>query len=90
MPGRHVTDCQKRLFMQLRKTHTTEVASAKAGFSRATGYRLDADPLADQEAAKPRGRTRWPMSSVQCGRRVPARRRRLSGLLRRNKGTEFQ
>ena len=59
MPGRHVTDCQKRLFMKLRKTHTTEVASAKAGFSRATGYRLDADlPLPDQEEAKPRGRRR--------------------------------
>ena len=30
MPGRHVTDCQKRLFMKLRKTHTIEVAAAKA------------------------------------------------------------
>ena len=59
MPGRHVTDCQKRLFMKLRKTHTTEVASAKTGFSRATGYRLDADlPLPDREEAKPRGRRR--------------------------------
>ena len=45
--------------MKLRKTHTTEVASAKAGFSRATGYRLDADlPLPDREEAKPRGRRR--------------------------------
>ncbi len=26
--------------MKLRKTHTIEVAAAKAGFSRATGYRL--------------------------------------------------
>ncbi len=39
VPGRHVTDCQKRLFMKLRKTHTTEVAAAKAWFSRVTGYR---------------------------------------------------
>ena len=45
--------------MKLRKTHTTEVAAAKAGFSRATGYRLDAaPPLPDQEQAKLRGRRR--------------------------------
>ncbi len=44
--------------MKLGRTHTTEVASAKAGFSRATGYRLDADPFPDQEEARPRGRRR--------------------------------
>ena len=58
MPGRHVTDCQKRLFMKLRKTHTIEVASAKAGFSRATGYRVAADPPLPDQEAKPRGRRR--------------------------------
>ena len=30
MPGRHVTDRQKRLFMTLKKTHTIDVAAAKA------------------------------------------------------------
>ena len=40
MPGRHVTDQQKRLFMTLRQTHTVAVAVAKAGISQATGYRL--------------------------------------------------
>ena len=44
LPGRHITDRQKRLFMILKKTDTIEVAAAKAGFSRATGYRLAADP----------------------------------------------
>ena len=37
--------------------NTIEVAAAKAGFSRATGYRLAADPLSVQEK-KPRGRRR--------------------------------
>ena len=58
MPGRHVTDRQKRLFMNLKKTHTIEVASAKAGFSRATGYRLAADPSLLSGEAAPRGRRR--------------------------------
>ena len=54
MPGRHVTDCQKRLFMKLGQTHTIEVASAKAGFSRATGYLLAADPTLFSKGATPR------------------------------------
>ena len=43
--------------MTQRKTGTIEVAAAKAGFSRVTGYRLAADPLPVQER-KPRGRRR--------------------------------
>ena len=43
--------------MTQRKTDTIEVAAAKAGFSRATGYRLAADPLPTREK-KPRGRRR--------------------------------
>ncbi len=58
MPGRHVTDCQKRLFMKLRKTDTTEVAAARAGFSRATGYRLAAGPPLPSQETRPRGRRR--------------------------------
>ena len=57
MPGRHITDRQKRLFMTQRKTDTIAVAAAKAGFSRATGYRIAADPPSPQEK-KPRGRRR--------------------------------
>ena len=44
--------------MKLRKTQTIEVASAKAGFSRATGYRLAADPSLLSKDAAPRGRRR--------------------------------
>ena len=40
-----MTDCQKRLFMAQKKTDTIEVAAARAGFSRATGYRLAATLL---------------------------------------------
>ena len=39
MPGRHVTDQQMRLFMKLTQNHSIETAAAKAGMSRATGYR---------------------------------------------------
>ena len=43
--------------MTHKKTDTIEVAAAKAGFSRATGYRLAAAPLSAREK-KPRGRRR--------------------------------
>jgi len=43
--------------MTQKKTDTIEVAAAKAGFSRSTGYRLVADPLPPREK-KPRGRRR--------------------------------
>ena len=43
--------------MTQKKTDTIEVAAAKAGLSRATGYRLAADPLPPREK-KPRGRRR--------------------------------
>jgi hypothetical protein len=35
LPGRHITDCQMRLFMSFRQTETPSVAAAKAGFSAA-------------------------------------------------------
>ena len=67
MPGRHVTDRQKRLFMTLKKTHTIDVAAAKAGFSRATGYRLAEDPSLLSGKAAPRGRRRPdPLAGGSC------------------------
>ena len=41
--------------MTQKKTDTVEVAAAKAGFSRATGYRIAADPAPplQEEAAGP-------------------------------------
>ena len=44
--------------MTLKKTHSVELAAAKAGFSRATGYRLSADPPLTSLESKPRGRRR--------------------------------
>lgn len=58
MPGRHITDQQMRLFMTLKQSHTVPVAAAKAGFSQATGYRLQADPTLPSQKKKSRGRRR--------------------------------
>ena len=41
--------------MILKKTHTIDVAAAKAGFSRATGYQLAEDPSLLSGKAAPRG-----------------------------------
>ena len=58
MPGRHVTDHQMRLFMTHRSTDPVAVAAAKAGFSTATGYRLEQDPRPPSTKKTPRGRRR--------------------------------
>lgn len=58
MPGRHVTDRQKRLYMKLRLTETPTIAAAKAGFSPATAYRLEADKGFPDVPITPRSRRR--------------------------------
>ena len=58
MPGRHITDRQMRLYMSLRSTHSPAVAAAKAGFSTAAAYRIEADPRPPAETRKPRERRR--------------------------------
>ena len=58
MTGRHVNDHQKRLFMTYRKHHAVAVASAKAGLSTATGYRLEKEGSASSQPKPPRGRRR--------------------------------
>lgn len=58
MPGRHVTDHQMRLFMKHRSTGPVPVAAAKAGFSAATGYRLEQDPRPPSTKRAVRGRRR--------------------------------
>jgi len=47
-----------RLFMKYRSTDPVPVAAAKAGFSTATGYRIQADPRLPSEKRSPRGRRR--------------------------------
>ena len=65
MPGRHITVQQMRLFMTLRQTQPVPVAAAKAGFSQATGYRLQADPILPSHKKASRGRRRPdPLSDI--------------------------
>lgn len=44
--------------MKLRQTHSIETAAAKAGISRATGYRIVNDPRPPSQKKEPRGRRR--------------------------------
>ena len=56
MPGSHVNDQQKKDFTMHRRKHSVPVSAAKAGFSRATGYRLNAKPNPLSETKARRGR----------------------------------
>jgi transposase InsO family protein len=58
LPGLHINDHQMRLFMSFRLNNTTAVAAAKAGFSTATGYRIENDPRLPSQKQQPRGRRR--------------------------------
>jgi hypothetical protein len=56
LPGRHITDCQTRLYMKSRQTNAPAIAAARAGFSTATAYRTEADPRLPSQKNKSRGR----------------------------------
>ena len=72
MPGRHITDCQMRLYMKLRQTDTAPIAAARAGFSPSTAYRLDQDPRLPSQKKIPRGRRRPdPLHAVWDSEIVP-------------------
>ena len=58
MPGSHITDHQVRLYMLFRQKHSQQAAAAKAGFSTATAYRVEADPQLPSTKKKRRGRRR--------------------------------
>ena len=58
MPGRQITDHQMELYMTHRKKDRPALAGAKAGFSTATAYRIEADPRRPSEKRKGRGRRR--------------------------------
>jgi hypothetical protein len=47
-----------RLYMSYRKSNGTDVAAAKAGFSPATGFRINGDPRLPSQKHKPRSRRR--------------------------------
>jgi hypothetical protein len=72
LPGRHITDCQLRLFMSFRQTDTPVIAAAKAGFSTATAYRIEQDPRLPSHKQAPRSRRRQdPLASVWDSEIVP-------------------
>jgi hypothetical protein len=58
LPGLHITDHQMRLYMRFRHIDTPAAAAAKAGFSTATGYRIEVDPWLPSQKTKPRARRR--------------------------------
>ena len=71
MPGQHITDEQRRKFMKLKQTCSTETAAAKAGFSRSTGFRISKDPQSGTKN-KPRGSRRPdPLDGIFDSRVVP-------------------
>src|SRR5260370_9385817 len=70
LPGRHITDCQMRLFMSFRQSETASVAAAKAGFSAATAYRIEQDPRLPSQRKAPRGRRRHDPLAVVWGAAV--------------------
>ena len=58
LPGRHITDCQMRLYMSFRQTENARVAAAKAGFAAAAQADKEGWPAARFLAARPS--MRWP------------------------------
>ena len=87
MPGLHITDHQMRLYMSNRLTHDTTVAAAKAGFSTATGYRIEEDPRLPSQKKAPRGRRRpdplaqvWDIEIVPLLKPAPGLRAVVSNL----------
>ena len=72
MPGLHITDHQMRLYMRYRQNHGPAAAAAKAGFSTATGYRIDSDPRLPSQRKAPRGRRRPdPLAEIWDAEIVP-------------------
>ena len=58
MPGRHINDHQMRLYMKYRLKEGPAQAAARAGFSAATGYRIDQDRRLPSQKKAPRARRR--------------------------------
>ena len=58
--------------MKSRQNHGPAIAAAKAGFSTATGYRIESDPRLPSQKKKPRGRRRPdPLAGVWGSEIVP-------------------
>src|SRR5215831_21123902 len=62
--------------MKSRQTNSPTIAAAMAGFSRATGYRIETDPRLPSQKKTPRGRRRPdPLASVWDAEIAPSRAR---------------
>ena len=68
LPGRHITDCQMRLYMSFRQTEPPVIA-AKAGFSAATAYRIEQDHRLPSQKKAPRDRPTTRSAGRGLGRR---------------------
>ena len=67
LPGLHITDHQMRLYMNYRLTLSPEAAAAKAGFSKASAYRIEGDARPPSQKKAPRGRRRSdPLAPYWC------------------------
>jgi hypothetical protein len=72
LPGLPITDHQMRLYMRFRHIDAPAAAAAKAGFSTATAYRIEADPRLPSQKTKPRTRRRPdPVAGVWQSEIVP-------------------
>ena len=72
VPGTHITDQQARLYMHHRRTHTRQLAAARAGISASTGARLDADPRLPFRLQASRSRRRPdPLAAIWDAEIVP-------------------
>jgi hypothetical protein len=60
------------MYMKSRHTNAPAIAAAKAGFSTATGYRMEADRRLRSQKQKPRGRRRPnPLAGAWDGKVMP-------------------
>jgi hypothetical protein len=72
LPGRHITDCQMRMYMKFRQTDTAPLSAAKSGFSSSSGYRVDKDRRLPSQRKSPRERRRPdPLAGVWESEIVP-------------------
>ncbi|MBF0332969.1 MAG: IS21 family transposase, partial [Alphaproteobacteria bacterium] len=72
LAGRHITDCQMRLYMKFRQTDSPAVAAAKSGFKTASAYRIDSDPRLPSQKKGARDRRRPdPLIAIWDGEIVP-------------------
>jgi hypothetical protein len=58
LPGRHITDCQMRLYMSFRQTEPPVIAAVKAGFSAASAYCIEQDPRLPTQKKAPHAHRR--------------------------------